>query len=310
MYGNSRYNDDTDAAALTAVPPYAYGGTAYDDSDIPLSEGAAALMQLVSDFGYGYDAEQNVFYTEIDAWQRRYGYCSLYDEGTAISGMILDCEPIYFIYNGQVYMIELWKGQYDLTAGCEVGIYRDSGRKLLGTEWFETVPDDELLDMSMSLYRGGEHLFTRAQRHWWLTGFKLGEFVKPKDLTLAVRIRFCNQTMADAFLDAIRAVGYAEDEAFTDGDVVSVYFTKSKQRQPLTRRSPWITVPTQWKNKLMCKSFQAIVGGEDKNVYEILAEAKENYPDVYDEAIKISRRMEPYTKRMGDMPGIEDLLSD
>ncbi|MDR3310050.1 MAG: DUF4474 domain-containing protein [Oscillospiraceae bacterium] len=265
-------------------------------------------MRLIAGFGYGYDAAQNVFYTRVDAWQRRYGYCSLYDEGTALSGMIIDCEPVYFIYNDRVYLVELWKGQYDLTTGCEVGIYRDSGYNLLGTRWFESVPDGELLDMAASLYRNGELLFTRRGRHWWLTGFKLAEFSEPRDLELVTTLRFPDPAMCRAFTDAAREAGYTEEEAYAYGDTSVVYFTKPKLRQPVTR-TKLISTPTQLKNKLMCEAFNAFAGGENRSVYEILADAKENYPEVYDEAIKLGRSMEKYTSRLGDLPGVEGLLT-
>ena len=60
--------------------------------------------------GYGYDSEQDIFYCNMDAWQRNMGYSRLYDEATAPLGMILDCEPIYFKYGGKRWLVELWKG--------------------------------------------------------------------------------------------------------------------------------------------------------------------------------------------------------
>ena len=37
--------------------------------------------------------------------------------------MIIDCEPICFMYGGKNWMIELWKGQYGLETGGEIGVY-------------------------------------------------------------------------------------------------------------------------------------------------------------------------------------------
>ena len=38
-------------------------------------------------------------------------------------GMIIDCEPVRFYYGGKKWLIELWKGQYGMTTGCEIGVY-------------------------------------------------------------------------------------------------------------------------------------------------------------------------------------------
>lgn len=43
-------------------------------------------------------------------------------------------------------------------------------------------------------------LFTREDTHWWLTGFKPCEYLKPKDLTLNIEIKFKNQNMAIKFM--------------------------------------------------------------------------------------------------------------
>ena len=60
--------------------------------------------------GYSYDMKQDMFYSRMDAWQREMGYCRLYDEVAAPCGMIIDCEPINFEYDGKKWLIEFWKG--------------------------------------------------------------------------------------------------------------------------------------------------------------------------------------------------------
>jgi len=295
-------------SAPSAARDITYGGN--------LSDGANEIMRMLSDFGYGYDALQNVFYTRIDAWQRKYGYCALYDEGTAVSGMIIDSEPIYFIYNDNVYLLELWKGQYDLCLGAEIGLYRDSGAKLLGSRWFESIPDEMLPEISMILYEssgsknGTEYteVFERHEKNWWLTGFKLAKFAQPEDLILAARVRFSDTGMLLPFIEAAYKAGYSTSEAYVEDDSAVIVFSEPKQLQPLTRRTKAVTAPTQLKNKSLCKLFSDIAGGEDRNIFEILADAKANYPDVYAEAIKMARRAEAYTSRINDSEGLEKLL--
>ncbi|MDR2502316.1 MAG: DUF4474 domain-containing protein [Oscillospiraceae bacterium] len=260
------------------------------------------IRQLLSDFGYGFDPSQNVFFSLVNAWQRRYGYCLLYDEGTAPSGMIIDSEPIYFNYRGEQFMIELWKGQYGMTTGCEVGFYRDSGKALLGAPWFQSVEDNEMLDIAATLYRDGAPLFTRREYQWWLTGFVLGMFSQPHQLALLVTIVFPDCEMACAFLKSAYMIGYTEQEAYIRGTAVTIWFTTPKTAQPSTR-TKLLEDFTQAKNKLLCDTFTSMVGG-DTNMYSILARAKEQYPDVYDSAMSIGRSLEPLSRFTSELPGL------
>ena len=66
--------------------------------------------------------------------------------------MIIDCEPINFEYNGKKWLIEFWKGQYDLTTGCEIGVYKAVGPDLdmqgfFNGTFYNCVSDEERLQM-------------------------------------------------------------------------------------------------------------------------------------------------------------------
>lgn len=52
------------------------------------------IYKAIEAAGYSYDPKQDIFYSNMDAWQRNMGYCRLYDEAAAPMGMIIDCEPI------------------------------------------------------------------------------------------------------------------------------------------------------------------------------------------------------------------------
>ena len=85
------------------------------------------LRQLNDDLrsaGFAYDYKNDYFYSLKNCWQREAGYCRLYDEGAPLFNMVMDCEPITFSYRGKRWLIELWKGQYGITTGAEIGIYR------------------------------------------------------------------------------------------------------------------------------------------------------------------------------------------
>jgi hypothetical protein len=53
--------------------------------------------------------------------------------------------------------------------------------------------------MSYVLKKNGETLFTRQAKHWWLTGFRLGEFSEPYELTMEVSVTLKDVFMRNAF---------------------------------------------------------------------------------------------------------------
>ena len=108
------------------------------------------LNRDLKPFGFAYDYTQDIFYSIMDCWQRNFGYFRLYDEACAAFSMIIDCEPIYFNYNGKKWMIEFWKGQYGMTTGGEVGIYYTSG-PILTFPVCSTAPSIIVLRMKIGL---------------------------------------------------------------------------------------------------------------------------------------------------------------
>ena len=135
-------------------------------------EDKVSLDKMIESAGYAYDPKQDVFYSRADAWQRKFGYNQFYDEAAAPLGMIIDCEPIRFEYDNRKWLIQMWKGQYGMTMGCEVGVYatRDSDN------FYDCVNDEDQLYIAFILRKNRKIVFSREGIHWWLTGFKLGEF--------------------------------------------------------------------------------------------------------------------------------------
>jgi hypothetical protein len=206
------------------------------------------LAEAVYHAGFLYDPVQDIIYSRMDAHQRKFGYAYGYDELAFLISAEIDCEPIFFNYNGKAWMIEFWKGQYGLMTGCEIGVYNRSlthspahyhlldaiiGKRPHDTNpthnlFFDCAGDDELLEMEFTLYTGHGKLFSRGpERHWWLTGFKWGELRSPDELTMIGKIKFPSQVMLDAFYDAMRNLGYAENPASLrrDNHELSVEFT-------------------------------------------------------------------------------------
>jgi len=213
------------------------------------------LNNAISPFGFLYDICQDVFYAAKDGWQRELGYGRIYDENAIRLNMVIDCEPLYFTYDGKGYLLELWKGQYGMTTGAEIGLYISDEVDTEHPEklFYKSVSDDEMLGMRFVLRKKGRILMLRDERHWWLTGFVLGEFSKPEELGMEISISFPNQRMRNAVYDALIKAGYDRENIFADGLRLRFGFTKPRTVQPkhLRIRVKWV----QWKNKRFCKKY-------------------------------------------------------
>jgi len=168
---------------------------------------------ILKESGFLYDEKQDAFYSALNAWQRKYGYCRLYDEAAALSGIVIDCEPIPFEYQGKKWLIEFWKGQYGMTCGGEIGVFSTenpalSVSGLFNGIFYQSAEDSEMLQMSFSLLKNNKVILTRKDLHWWLTGFKLFEFSSPSDLRMDMNLVLKTEEMATKFVDALILAGY------------------------------------------------------------------------------------------------------
>lgn len=218
------------------------------------------LCSLIEDFGFCYNLKQDIFTSQINAWQRDYGYCTLFDRTAPLFQMVFDCEPIYFDYNGKTWLIELWKGQYGINTGGEVGIYHADGLILPSNRTstlFHAVSCEEMLPIHIDLCRNGKSLFKLTKRHWWLTGFCMGQYTKPEQLDMTVSITFPNQEMLYAFTDALFDLGYEKVDIGIYGEMVTIYFSTPKTKQPCQYK-PVRCAISQWKNRLFCRIYNFV----------------------------------------------------
>lgn len=255
-----------------------------DDNESKKGTGSEALDNIIAGAGYAYDPEQDIFYSIMNPWQREMGYCRLYDEAAAPLGMIVDCETIYFEYEGKQWLIEFWKGQFDLVTGCEIGVYNTREPELnipgfFSGSFYEAAHEDDLLDMSYVLYKNGEKLFEREDKHWWLSGFKLGEFSEPSELSADISITLKDENMRDAFVDGLIEAGYLEEEISIDNNTVSLRFDKPRTAQPLSR-----TAVTDWviqrKNELLCNTYRDITK-DYTNLRDKMRVIQQGVPNIY-----------------------------
>ena len=195
----------------------------------------------------------------MDALQRNFGYAYGYDVAAPAMSAILDCEPIFFDYDGKHWMIELWKGQYGLESGCEIGVYTrpigstGPGYALLDATvgqrpgdaaashnlFYDCAADADRLELTATLHRDGTALFTRGPEvHWWLTGFKWGVLSDPSQLSVDIAITLKDTAMRDAFIAGIAGSPYSNLNVA--GTTVSFTFD-----QPFAVPQPPIPAPTR-----------------------------------------------------------------
>jgi len=260
-------------------------------------EDDADFNEAIKVAGYAYDELQDIFYSTMDAWQRKMGYCRLYDEAAAPMGMIIDCEPIYFDYEGKRWLIELWKGQYDLTTGAEIGIYTtedpdiDIPEVFTGT-FFQCAKDEDHLEMAYYLKKNGRKLFRREDKHWWLTGFKLGEFSEPSELIMYLTITLKNEEMRDAFIGGLNNAGYSEGEILVSGNTVGMIFDKPRTPQPISRTKETDKL-IQMKNRFMCDEYQKITGPYETFPEKLKAVQKQS-PELFDAIFSMGKANKMY----------------
>lgn len=170
------------------------------------------LNSLGEPFGYLYDSGQDLFVARHDAPQKHFGYHRVYDLSAPYFNMVFDYETFYFDYNARTWLIQIWKGQYGINTGCELGIYYADEivpPEKYSTTLFHAVEPQDMLDISLSLSRttGKRSRFYYPlghmdTKHWWLTLFRMGHFTKPEELFVDTAIRFKDYSMLRQFVDS------------------------------------------------------------------------------------------------------------
>lgn len=250
------------------------------------------LNRDLKPFGFAYDYTQDIFYSIMDCWQRNFGYFRLYDEACAAFSMIIDCEPIYFNYNGKKWMIEFWKGQYGMTTGGEVGIYYTSGPDLnipgvFNGTFYHCVKDEDRINMSFAFKKNGNLLFTRSAYHWWITGFKLAEFSYPSELTMDITLDLYDRQMVDAFVKGLKDAGYTENEYAVRGRRVYVHFENPHTKQPVTK-NPIAIYLMQHNNQTWCDAYNSLTYAYSDTL-DKLTFIKYKYPSMYDQILNMGK---------------------
>ena len=228
--------------------------------DIPKEKKIYMLDEVLRPYGFLYDPKQDIIYSRLYPWQRKLGYEKAFDEGAVLFSMVIDCEPVYFEYEGKIWLIEFWKGQYGMTTGAEIGIYKAEKPEKFkpGDEknlHYDSVEDSEMIQMQYVLFRREKELFRRNALHWWLTGFEPGLFSKPEELEMCIKIDFPTEKMCYAFYKGLVQTGYWAARTYVFGKSVRIYFQHPKSKQPVRKQKVFRRL-AQWNNRRNCKLYQ------------------------------------------------------
>lgn len=175
-------NSNGSSSSLPPLPnmePPINNDTPSNNEKPTLSRFLQAVDKFQMDLGYGYDAEQGIYYSLKDAWQREALFMTLYDDYAPVGNMIYRTVKADFTNNAEEldYRIQMWKGNYGVFRGAEIGVYT---KPRVNNEVYQCADPDHELQMHFDLYdneadwRSGKRIFYRDEKTWWLTGFKLG----------------------------------------------------------------------------------------------------------------------------------------
>lgn len=213
---------------------------------LSLTEKSAILNKLAEPAGYTYDPWQGLFTTRLDASQKVFGYANLYNVWAAYFNMVFDYETIYFDYNNRTWLIEMWKGQYGINSGCELGIYYAD--KIISPDKynstiFKAVDAKDMLDITLKLnnccHNRRNCKYTKLgfikKKHWWLTIFKMGTFSRPDELYVNTSITFKDYGMLFSFLNSFKST--LPDTTYKINGL-TIYFTfcRSRRKYSIFRR--------------------------------------------------------------------------
>ena len=92
----------------------------------PEIKGTDVSAAILGFIGFIYDPKAKLFYAlDEGCWQRDFGYIDQFDQYAHLFGVNIDSLPVTFNHpkDGTEWRIWLWKGQYGLLTGAEIGVY-------------------------------------------------------------------------------------------------------------------------------------------------------------------------------------------
>lgn len=169
------------------------------------------MIEALRAVGYEYDAKQKIFYSTLNPWQRHFGFGDVYDQAAGYVNMRYTTFKADFKYDGLLWRLQWWKGQYGILEGAELGVYtKDPNSE---SDFYECASDENLLEMRFEYYRtvkdynSKNMLFYREeQEHWWLTGFKVGYTVGSNKSVIKATLKAKDTAMANGIESGLQQV--------------------------------------------------------------------------------------------------------
>lgn len=161
------------------------------------------MNAILNAAGYAYDANQKIYYSTMNPWHRHFGFGDEFDQIAPYGNMKYTTLKADFEYDGLLWRLQWWKGQYAVLVGAELGVYtKNPGDN--STTFYECASDEHLLDMSFEFYmtakdyrNGNRRFYREEQAHWWLTGFDFG-YCDPRQIVVVATLKAFDHEMADA----------------------------------------------------------------------------------------------------------------
>ena len=191
-----------------------------------------SYMEVTGFLSYQYSYDYNYYYAnDKTTWQDEFGFAMVYDFIAPYFGYAYDSVRVFFTYDNQDFMVQLWKGQYIVLRGGEIGIYhRDAdGLKKDPYTLYNAADEKYWPTMDVSIYEQKkegdapedyELLFKRPiDKYWWCTGFVLGvpRNTDPADeLRMEAVLTFNDSEMAAGFANGLVEHGFREVENAED----------------------------------------------------------------------------------------------
>ena len=191
-----------------------------------------SYMEITGILSYQYSYDYDYYYAnDKTTWQDEFGFAMVYDFIAPYFGYAYDSVRVFFTYDNQDFMVQLWKGQYIIMRGGEIGVYhRDAdGLKKDPYTLYNAADEKYWPTMDMSIYEQKkegdvpedyELLFKRpTDKYWWCTGFVLGvpRNTEPSDeLRMEAALTFNDSEMAVAFANGLIEHGFKEVKSAED----------------------------------------------------------------------------------------------
>lgn len=229
------------------------------------------LNSLLGPLGFYYESRWDVISSRTDAWQKAFGYLDAYNRAAPYLSMVFDSYPIYFDYEGRTWLVQIWKGQYGICTGCEIGLYYADGlvkksdyKKTL----FHAAGESDWLDMSVTLWKDGKRITSLDKRHWWLTVFDPGNFSRPQELSMDVSVHFQNYEFGRKLCEALIEGGIKETDIFWS--CRSIFFHVPEGSRHFTLWQRFVRSVMQFKNRVYCRLFRFLTRCVCTNLDRIL----------------------------------------